>query len=176
MTWTSLPSRGETLRAVTAEADRRLDGRLPMDVAGVAETFADELSLLGALQLRWYARLSGRIERELLLNEPMDLESAVVAAWRAAAAELPGTRAILDHHRDHPLDDAMAAALTKATAKEHAMLAVTAGLAGAYDAAAARIGGRIESEARATYVFPQRVRPPQRRATFLDRLRAALAA
>lgn len=176
MTWTTLPNRGETLRAVTAEADRRLDGRLPMDVDGVAEAFGDELTLLGALQLRWHARLSGRIERELLLNEPMDLESAVVDAWRATAADLPGTRAILDRHRDHPLDDAMAQAVAKATAKEHAMLAVTAGLAGVQDAAAARVGGRIESEARATYVVPQRVRGPQRRASILDRLRSALVA
>ena len=176
MTWKSLPNRGETLRAVTAEADRRLDGRLPMDVAGVTETFGDELSLYGALQLRWHARLSGRIERELLLNQPMDLESAVVAAWRAAAADLPGTRAILDRHRAHPLDAAMAEAVAKATAKEHTMLAVAAGLAGPQDAAAARIGARIEEDARATYVLPQRVRAPQRRASFLDRLRSALAA
>jgi hypothetical protein len=175
MTWNSHPSRGETLRAVTAEADRRRDGLLPLDVDGVAETFGDALSLLGALQLRWHARLSGRIERELLLNEPMDLESAVVAAWRATASDLPGIRAILDHYRDHPVDEAMADAVARATAKEHAVLAVAAGLAGPSDAAAARIGARIESEARATYVLPQRVRAP-RRSTFLDRLRAALAA
>lgn len=175
MTWKSFHNRGEILRAVTAEADRRLDGRLPVDLDGVTETFGDELALLGALQLRWHARLSGRIERELLLNQPMDLESAVVAAWRAAAADLPGVRAILDHYRDHPVDDAMATAVTKATAKEHTVLAVAAGLAGPADVAAARIGSRIEEEARATYVFPQRVRAP-RRASFLDRLRAALAA
>lgn len=176
MTWKTLPNRGETLRAVTAEADRRLDGRLPMDVEGVAETFGDELTLYGVLQLRWHARLSGRIERELLLEEPMDLESAVVAAWRATAADLPGIRAVLDRHRAHPLDPAMARAAAKATAKEHAMLAVAAGLAGPQDAAAARIGARIEEEARATYAVPQRVRGPRRRASFLDRLRSALAA
>lgn len=175
MTWKSFPNRGETLRAVTAEADRRRDGLLPMDVEGVAATFGDELSLLGALQLRWHARLSGRIERELLLQQPLDLESAVVVAWRTTASDLPGIRAILDHYREHPVDEAMATALAKATAKEQAMLAVTAGLAGPADAAASRIGARIESDARATYVFPQRVRAP-RRASFLDRLRAALAA
>ncbi|MEI5672251.1 MULTISPECIES: hypothetical protein [unclassified Nocardioides] len=176
MTWKSLPNRGETLRAVTAEADRRLDGILPTDVEGVSDTFPDDLALLGALQLRWHARLSGRIERELLLHQPMDLEAAVVAAWRAAAADLPGTRAIIDRHRDHPTDEAMAAAVAKATAKEHTMLAVAAGLAGPQDAAAARIGARLESDARATYVVPQRVRAPRRRATFLDRLRSVLAA
>jgi hypothetical protein len=176
MTQKTTHRRGETLRAVVAEADRRLDGRLPLDVDGVRDTFGDELDLLGALQLRWHARLSGRIERELLLNEPMDLPAAVVAAWRATASELPGIRAILDHHRDHPIDPAMARAVAKATAKEHTMLAVTAGLAGTQDTAAPRIGARLEDEARARYAVPQRVRAPQRRASFLDRLRSALAA
>src|SRR6478735_11908545 len=96
MTWKSFHRRGEILRTVIATADRRRDGLLPMDVEGVAETFGDELSLLGALQLRWHTRLSGRIERELM-NQPMDLEAAVIAAWRTAAADLPGIRAILDH-------------------------------------------------------------------------------
>lgn len=175
MTWNSHPTRGETLRAVTAEADRRRDGLLPLDVEGVGEAFDDELDLLGALQLRWHARLSGRIERELLLNEPMDLEGAVVAAWRAAAADLPGIRAILDHYGAQPVDAEMAAALTRAAAKEHTLLAVAAGLASAGDAAAPRIGARLEDDARATYVVPQRVRAP-RRASLLDRLRSALAA
>ena len=34
-----------------------------MDVEGVGEAFADELDLLGALQLRWHTRLAGHIER-----------------------------------------------------------------------------------------------------------------
>jgi hypothetical protein len=89
MTWKSLhdgarPNRGEGRRSGIATADARLDGALPMDVPGVADTFRDELSLVGALQLRWISRLSGRIERELV-NEPMDLESAVVASWAGLA-------------------------------------------------------------------------------------------
>ena len=43
MTWTSFHHRGEILRAVIATADVRRDGVLPLDVAGVAETFGDEL-------------------------------------------------------------------------------------------------------------------------------------
>ncbi len=89
MTWKAFHNRGEILRAVTATADARLDGLLPMDVPGVSETFADELDLLGALQLRWHTRLAGRIERELM-RQPMDLEQAVVTAWQATADELPG--------------------------------------------------------------------------------------
>ena len=105
MTWTSFHSRGEILRDVIAVADQRRDGLLPTDVDGVAETFGDDLALLGALQLRWHTRLAGRIERELM-RQPMDLEDAVVAAWHAAADELPGVLAIVDHHRAEPADAA----------------------------------------------------------------------
>lgn len=68
-------------------ADRRRDGVLPMQMPGVAETFGDELELVAALQLRWHTRLAGTIERELM-EEPMDLEAAVVsAAYRPTPAE-----------------------------------------------------------------------------------------
>ena len=126
MTWKSFHNRGEILRSVIATADVRRDGKLPMDVDGVRETFGDELSLLGALQLRWHTRLAGRIERELL-GQPMDLEAAVLAAWRGTAAEMPGVLNVLDHYKAEPVDEAMAEALAKATAKEHTLLAVMAG-------------------------------------------------
>ena len=127
--WTSFHRREDVLRAVVTAADTRRDGRLPMHVDGVAETFADELDLLGALSLRWHTRLAGRIERELG-DHPGDPEDAVVAAWRATARELPGIRAILDEHRAAPHDDATAAALRTSTVKERALLAVMAGRAG----------------------------------------------
>src|SRR6478736_10362058 len=122
MTWTSFHRRGEVLRDVIASANRRLDGRLPLDLPGVAETFDDELALVGALQLRWHTRLAGRIERELAA-EPLELEDAVVAAWHAVADELPGVLAIIDRERAHPRTEAMAEALAKATVKERTMLA-----------------------------------------------------
>src|SRR5918999_2726655 len=146
MTWKSFHNRGEVLRTVITEADARRDGRLPMHVDGVAETFGDELTLLGALTLRWHTRLAGRIERELM-SQPMDLESAVVDAWRATAAELPGVLAILDRYRAEPLDDAMAAAMTISAAKEHQMLAVMAGLSSTRDALAAHVGEQIAERA-----------------------------
>ena len=149
MTWTTFHRRGEILRTVIATADARRDGRLPMDVEGVAETFGDELTLVGALSLRWHTRLAGRIERELMA-QPMDLEGSVVTAWRRTAEELPGIRAILDHHRAFPVDAAMAEALARATAKEHVLLAGTAGRSSAADRAAARVGERIEQQARGT--------------------------
>src|SRR5690349_9483754 len=98
MTWTSFHRRGEILRDVIASANRRRDGLLPTDLPGVADAFADEQELLGALLLRWHTRLAGRIERELAA-QPMELEEAVVAAWHATADELPGVRLVLDHER-----------------------------------------------------------------------------
>src|SRR5215471_10495342 len=97
MTWTTFHHRGEVLRTVTATTDARRDGLLPMDVAGVSETFGDELSLLAALQLRWHTRLSGHLEHTLT-HQPTDAGEAVISAWHATAEELPGTRLVLDHY------------------------------------------------------------------------------
>lgn len=178
MTWKSFHNRGETLRAVIETANDRLDARLPMDVEGVAETFGDELSLVGALQIKWHTRLSGHIERQLQ-TQPMDLEGAVRAAWMAAADDLPGVRAILDHYRSHPSSDAMASALSRATVKERVLMATMAGQAGVGDLAGAPIGARIEEAARAARaarpVADVRVLAPAR-PSFLDRLRSVLAA
>ncbi len=121
MTWTSFHDREAVLRDVIAVADARRDGLLPMDVAGVAAAFGDELTLLGALQLRWHTRLGGRIERGLM-DEPADPATARVDAWRATARELPGIHAILDHYREHPLDEAMARATSVAAAKERELV------------------------------------------------------
>src|SRR6187551_2655353 len=54
MTWTSFHRRGDVLRDVIAAADQRGDGVLPRDVHGVSATFADDLDLLAALQLKWH--------------------------------------------------------------------------------------------------------------------------
>ena len=67
------------LRAVTDEADLRRDGTLPTHLPGVPETFRDDLDLVGALQVRWYTRLAGSIERTLS-RQPLDLDAAVLRA------------------------------------------------------------------------------------------------
>ena len=126
MTWTSFHRRGDVLRDVIAAADQRRDGILPRDVDGVSATFADDLDLLAALQLKWHTRLAGRIEREQL-TQPMDLRASVVRAWHRTADELPGIRAVLDEHRLRPADDATAEIMRKSAAKEHVLLAVMAG-------------------------------------------------
>jgi hypothetical protein len=149
MTWTSFHRRGEILRDVIASANRRQDGRLPADLPGVAETFGDDLTLLGALQLRWHTRLAGSIERALL-DRPDDLEAAVVAGWRDAATELAGVRRILDAQRAEPASPETGETLERAHRKDVVMLAVLAGLAYGADAAAVRIGERLEERARTT--------------------------
>ncbi len=174
MTWKTFHSRGEILRAVEAVANQRLDGFLPMDLEGVRETFDDELDLLATLQLRWHTRLAGRLDHELS-RQPISLESAVISAWLATADDAPGVRRILDHYRAEPVDAKMATAITKAVAKEHALLAVMAGLSNTDDNLAVQVGRRIEEKARASYRPASRVAPPAR-PTLLDRLRAALAA
>ncbi len=183
MTWTSFHRRGDVLRDVIAAADRRRDGVLPRDVDGVAATFADDLDLLAALQLKWHTRLAGRIEREQM-NQPMDLRSSVVRAWHVTADELPGIRAILDEQRLRPADEATAEVMRKSAAKEHVLLAVMAGQASAQDQRAVAVGARIEAEAKATWpsydvlagLTDDRDHHDLERPTLLGRLKAALAA
>jgi hypothetical protein len=175
MTWKSFHNRGEILRTVIATADDRQDGILPMDVEGVAETFADELELLGALQLRWHTRLAGRIERELM-NQPMDLEQAVVTAWRGTRDEMPGVRKIIDHYRSEPTDYEMAEAMARATAKEQIMLAAMAGRASVQDAAAVGVGEAIEQRARSGRAPGAHRADTATGEGILDRIKAVLAA
>ena len=180
MTWDAHHRRGEVLRDVVDEVNSRRDGSLPTELPGVAETFSDDLDLVAALQLRWHTRLSGRIDRALV-DEPSDLERAVLAAWVATADELPGVRAVLDAHLAAPTSPEMAEALEVARAKERALLAAMAGKASAQDAAAARVGARLEEQARATYAPVVPVRGPRHRGEdtqrgLIGRLKAVLAA
>ena len=177
MTWEAFHHRGEVLRTVIAEADVRRDGTLPMDLPGVTETFRGELDVLATLQLRWHTRLAGRIERELA-GQPLDLESAVVDAWRATADQLPGVRAILDRCAGDPSDEAMAHVMAVSTAKERQMLAVLAGRVSRTDVEphGQRIGEELEDRARAGWSAPALGRRRSTPLGFVDRLKAALAA
>ncbi len=179
MTWDAFHHRGDVLRAVVDEANRRRDGVLPMELPGVTETFGDELALIAALQLRWHTRLAGRIERALM-EQPVDLESAVLTAWRSTASELVGVREILDAHRAEPSTPEMGEALEKAHRKDAVLLAAMAGRANAADANALQVGERIEAEARAAYrpsATPRHLRVEEERpASLLDRIKAHLPA
>ncbi len=175
MTGKPLPRRAEILRTVITEAATRRDGYLPMDVDGVAATFGDELTLLGALQLRWHTRLAGLIERELA-SQPMDLEASVISAWHTTATELPGVLSIIDHYRADPLDEAMASAMAVSTSKEHILLSVMSGRSSARDAGAARVGEQIAHRARASHTPPPVATLSSGHPSLVQRLRAVLAA
>lgn len=135
------------LRAVVEEANRRCDGVLPTDLPGVREVFPDELTLVGALQLRWHTRLAGAVE-QALEADPGDPEQAVVAAWRRTAGALAGVRAVLDARAERPASPEEAAALRTAGGKDRALLAAMAGLASPTDPRAVAIGARLELRAR----------------------------
>ncbi|MFS3128708.1 hypothetical protein ACLM5J_09915 [Nocardioides sp. Bht2] len=175
MTWDTFHRRGEVLRRIIETADLRRDGELPWDVDGARVVFSDDIDLLGALQLRWHTALAGQIETALA-DQPVDLEAAVVGAWRAAVADLPGVRLILDAYRAHPADAEMERMMSAASAKERQMMALMAGLASRLDldAHGARRGELLERKAREGLQFPAAVVPTPR--GFLDRLKAALAA
>ncbi len=181
MTWDSFHRRGEVLRRVLEHAEARRDGALPMELAGVAETFGDEITLLGALQLRWHTRLAGAVERELM-GPPGDLEEAVTRGWRAAAADLAGVRAILDAHTAAPSSPEIARMLDKGHRKDWTLLAAMAGKAAPGDDRAAEVGRRIERRARDAY-RPQ-ARPggrgrhvaPSGRTSLVSRFRSHLVA
>ncbi len=173
MNWESQHRRGDILREVIRCADERRDGHLPMEVEGVAATFRDDLTLLGALLLRWHTRLAGRIEREIA-EEPLDLDNAVTVAWLDTAADMPGIRAIIDQHVAHPTSVAMTDVLARASSKEHEMLALMSGRADSTGEAAVLVGRAIELGARASYV--PRMVPEPAPPTLVQRLKAALAA
>ncbi|TQL69651.1 hypothetical protein FB381_3563 [Nocardioides albertanoniae] len=174
MSWTRHHKRGEILRDVVVAVDERRDGLLPMDLPGVAETFAGELDLLAALHLRWHTRLSGRIETELA-TQPMNLEDAVVDAWHGAADDLPGIRAVLDRYHALPVDETMAASLARAQAKEHQVLAVMSGKGSFADPQCVALGSMIELRARAEYVPAPEIVERRRFGGLVDRFRSALA-
>ena len=184
MSWTAFHSRGETLHAVVDTANARCDGVLPMQVPGVAVNFTDEIDLVGALLLKWHARLSGNIERALM-REPLDLEAAVAAAWHATAEQMRGIRLVIDRCMLAPDTAEMAAAMERAREREWTRLATAAGLANDQGAAAVEAGRRVEELARQrlatdgspagdTPVDAAPVDTPSE--SFVDRIKAVLAA
>ncbi|KRC66534.1 hypothetical protein ASE12_18220 [Aeromicrobium sp. Root236] len=123
MTWDAYNRRKETLRDLLAIADRRRDLTLTelLDTVDAGRNaFANETELLFDLQMAWFQRLSGQLDR--LVSESVETpELMAVTAWVNAAAEMPGARALLDAHLQEP-------ALAKAFAKEQAFLAASAGV------------------------------------------------
>ena len=156
MSWNDFHHRSEILRVVVDTANENRDGVLPMNVAGVTENFTDELDLVGALLLKWHARLSGNIERALT-REPMDLQAAVAAAWRTTAEQLPGVRMVIDRCTDAPASPEMEHAMNRAHDRESLYLATAAGLSNGRSSDSVEAGRHVEQLARTGLV----VRQPQ---------------
>jgi hypothetical protein len=185
MSWKTFHHRGEILRAVVDTANERRDGVLPTGVPGVAENFADDLDLIGALMLKWHARLSGNIERALL-REPMDLQSAVASAWQTTAEQMPGVRLVIDHSMQHPEGPVMEQAMSRAREREWSGLAIAAGLANSHGAGAVEAGRSVEESARLGLAQAVDTDTPTQTPTvtsseaepvsFVDRIKAVLAA
>lgn len=195
MTWTTYHRRGEVLREVIATADSRQDAILPIDVAGVSETFDDDNDLLAALTLRWHTRLAGRLELAAAMpvregaDGPLDPDG-VIEAWRRTAMDLPGIRAILDRSLDPDVDAEAATTariLATSAAKEHLLLGRWAGLGVRDDAEAERAGRELLAHARALPASAPRPRTagqpgraphvaPVGIAGLVGRIRGALAA
>jgi hypothetical protein len=104
MTWDAYNRRKETLRDLLAIADRRRDLTLTelLDTVDEGrEAFANETELLFDLQMAWFQRLSGQLDR--LVTESVEAPDLMaVTAWVNTAAEMPGARALLDAHIHEP--------------------------------------------------------------------------
>ncbi len=165
--------RYRVLQASIEEMDRRCDGAIPSRVPGLWEAFEDDVDLVGALQMRWYTRLSGRIEVQQLRLP--DHDQAVVSAWRLTQAELPGVRMVIDRLIESPTSPRMGLMLAKARRNEHIMVALMAGLTWFHDDRAAALGFDLERAARRDPVA-QRRDSESRRRSLAARLREMLAA
>ncbi|MCW2830019.1 MAG: hypothetical protein JWP31_711 [Aeromicrobium sp.] len=171
MTWDAYNRRKEALRDMIVIADRRHDVTLSELLDAVDENrqaFANETELLFELQMTWFQRLSGQMDR--LINDGLESpELIAVTAWVNTAAELPGVRALLDAHRDEP-------ALRKAFAKELAYLATSAGVP-TYNLDLTGHGRRIQQSARESWASTPAAPPADAsRGGLMARLRSAIAA
>lgn len=171
MTWDAYNRRKNVLREMIAIADRRRDVTLTdllTTVEGGREAFPTDTDLLFELQMTWFQRLSGQMDR--LISDGHDSPELVpVTAWVSTAAQLPGTRALLDAHLDEP-------ALRKAFAKELSYLALSAGVPAVGPALAAH-GRRIQQAARdEVAAAPPVALADETRPSLITRLRNAIAA
>ncbi len=163
--------RGTVLRDVAQVLDRRLDGVLPRDVPGLADCFADDADLVGALALSWHAHLGARLDAALEAAERSgegDRSRAVAHAWADAAEQLRGVRRLLDRQAAEPASAAVAEVLAHSAAQEHALLARAAEGAAALladDDRTQAVGRRLVRQART------QVRP-----ALADRIRALVPA
>lgn len=147
MSWNDFYARRDVMDTVLQLAKHDLEGPLPFDqVPRAEELFGTPEQLLLALYYRWSQVLSGQLRvrvggpedvLETSTEDTSDHPELVADAWRAAVAEQPTLRAVLDANVErHP------EVMVPAVEREQRMLALTAGLAEPYEPAAevTRIG------------------------------------
>lgn len=171
MTWDAYNRRKVALRDMLAIADRQADVTLTelLDMVDPdRQAIKDETELLFELQMTWFQRLSGQLDR-LVSEGSQSPELVAVTAWVNAAAELPGARTLLDAHQEAP-------ALRKAFAKEQAYLAASAGVP-TYHPQLAVQGQRIQDVARDSLPLRETSSlETEPRIGLIARLRSAIAA
>lgn len=141
------PSRSGVLHAVIDEILTRDDGQIPTDIEGITTYFSTIDDLANAVLLRWHTRLVASLERGLV-DDPEDREEAVIEAWRHAAQIYSGVRKVIDELADNPPTVVVHQAVVATARNDWAIMAIAAGLASGVDGAGARVGHRLELEAR----------------------------
>ena len=177
MTWDAYHRRKELLREIFAMADRHPDRTSLSSVLDAVDphrlVLEDETAALFEIQMVWFQRLSGHIDR--LTSEGGEAPALVaVAAWAASAAELPGARALLDAHSD-------STELAAAFAKERAFIAASAGIPANdpnLDGRGERIiaAARIDAAALPVHQPAPEALDDEQRQGLIARLRSAIAA
>jgi hypothetical protein len=169
MTWDAYNRRTPVLREVLAVADRRRD----ITVDEIFETmpdanhvFEDTTDLLLDVQMRWFQRLNGQMELQLTEGSD-DPEQTAIDAWKAAAAAMPGGRALLDTNLRRP-------EMAKALAHENRFMAIAAGVPDEHPELEAR-GRFVVEKARDSAVYDQSGESGSN-SGLMARLRHALAA
>ena len=157
MSWTDFYRRRDALDAVLEHAHRDPATGLPYhDVPEATAEFTGPEDLLLALHYRWLMKLTGRLG--VALSDPTaDQVDAVLAGWRAAAAEHPALRRLLDvGAAQYP------EALRPAIEGELRLLAHAAGLAEPGDTAeeVGRVGATLLALLRNGSERPTRRRSP----------------
>jgi hypothetical protein len=131
MSWTDFYRRRDALDTVLEHAHRNPESALPFDL--VSEIFNGPEDLLLALHYKWIMKLTGQVGVALAeagRDADVDPVDAVLAGWRATAAEHPTLRRVLDTGMaEH------AEAMRPAVEGEQRLLALAAGLAEPHDTA-----------------------------------------
>ena len=169
MTWDAYNRRREALREVLAVADSHREdanpSKLMTEVEAANSTFGCVVELMLDVQMNWFQRLSGQLDRAFAEGVD-DLEESIIKAWSDAAAQMPGARALIDASEDMP-------ELQRALTNEYVFLARSAGVP-SYHPDLVGHGQRMRSAAKVQLVDVPVV--PDTPAGLFARIREAFAA